>query len=74
MPLYIGIIEDEKRINRLYISSVSADDDRFETESVLADCSDFGKTSFTGAKVDLSILENKLRNGGIQSSQVITES
>lgn len=72
MPLYIGIIEDEGK-NRLYISSVPTGDDRFETESVLADCSEFGQRSFTGAKTDLRILENKLRNAGILPSQVITD-
>jgi hypothetical protein len=72
MSLYIGIIENEG-INRLYISSVPVDDDRFETESVLADCSPRGLKNTEAAMLDLRILRNKLTNGDIPNKLIVME-
>ena len=70
--IYIGIIEDGG-VNRLYISSVSTDDEHFDTESVFADCSRYGRKDFEVAKTDLRILRNKLTNGGVSNSLIVME-
>jgi hypothetical protein len=72
MAIYIGVIEDGGT-NRLYISSVSADDDRFDAESVLADCSRLGRKDIRVANTDLNILRNKLTNGGIPNALIVME-
>lgn len=72
MALFIGVIE-EAGVNRLYISSVSVEDEKFDTEHVMADCSDRGKRDFATAKIDLRILRNKLTNGGVPHANVVIE-
>lgn len=72
MPLFIGVLADNG-VNRLYISSVSADDDKFEGESVLADCSPRGKKDYATAKQDLYILRNKLTNGDVPHKVIVME-
>lgn len=72
MPIHIGVIENEG-INRLYISSVPVDDDRFESESVLADCSPRGRKNTEAAMLDLRILRNKLTNGDIPNKLIVME-
>ena len=72
MPIYIGVLEDNG-INRLYISSVPVEDERFEGESVFADCSPHGRKNLATAKTDLRILRNKLTNGDIPNKLIVME-
>lgn len=72
MPLFIGVMID-RSINRLYISSVSVEDENFDTEHVYADCSFRGTVDYNVAVQDLRILRNKLTNGGVPNANIVVE-
>ncbi len=72
MPIHIGVLI-ERSINRLYVSSVSIDDEKFDTEHVLADCSPRGAIDYNVAVQDLRILRNKLTNGDVPNANIVIE-
>lgn len=57
--------------NQLYVSSVPPNDERFEAEHLMVECSSEGCKSVSIASIDLSVLRNKLVNWGVPFDKII---
>lgn len=75
MTIYLGVLSQGFRAtNYLYMSSVSPDDQKFDSECILTECSTEGSPDDSIALVDLNILRNKLANIGVPNEAIIMDS